>query len=206
MGYDIYPIYGWNKPEWIHLVHSGTRRLVELAGTRPVYAWIETSRGGQWTGPLEGQKEVTPEHIRAEVWMAICRGATAIGYFTHVWKPSYSQFGVPEENRKALVQINRQITQLTPAILGQEPKRAVTVEAEDDAKIDVMAKEHLGRLYVFAVNYDERLVKSSATVTVEDLPAGKEITVIDEARTIRSGDGSFSDTFDPLAVHIYRID
>ena len=37
--------------------------------------------------------------------MAICQGATAIGYFTHVWKPSYHQFGVPEENRKALRRI-----------------------------------------------------------------------------------------------------
>lgn len=206
VGYDIYPIYGWNKPEWIHLIHSGTKRLVELAGKRPVYAWIETSRGGQWTGPLEGQKEVTPEHIRAEVWMAICRGATAIGYFTHVWKPSYSQFGVPKENREALVQINRQITQLTPAILGQEPNWAVGVKAEGDAKIDVMARKHDGQLYIFVVNYDERLVKSIATVTVENLPAGKEITVIDEVRTIRSREGSFSDAFDPLAVHIYRID
>ena len=24
VGYDIYPIYGWNKPEWIHLVSEAT--------------------------------------------------------------------------------------------------------------------------------------------------------------------------------------
>ena len=102
VGYDIYPIYGWNKPEWMYLVYDATQLLAEKAGPRPVYAWIETSKGGQWTGPLEQQKDVTPAHIRAETWMAICGGATAIGYFTHVWKPSYQQFGVPEENRKAL--------------------------------------------------------------------------------------------------------
>ncbi len=80
VGYDIYPIYGWNKPEWLCLGHDATERLVQIAGTRPVYAWIETSKGGQWTGDLDGQKDVKPEHIRAEVWMSICRGATAIGY------------------------------------------------------------------------------------------------------------------------------
>ena len=101
VGYDIYPIYGWNKPEWIYLVHDATRQLAGMAGNRPVYVWIETSKGGQWTGPLEGQKDVTPRHIRAEVWMSICGGATGIGYFTHVWKPSYSTFGVPAENREA---------------------------------------------------------------------------------------------------------
>jgi hypothetical protein len=78
VGYDIYPIYGWNKPEWIHLVHEATDLLAKQAGPRPLYAWIETSKGGQWTGPLENQKDVTPAHIKAEVWMAICRGATAL--------------------------------------------------------------------------------------------------------------------------------
>jgi hypothetical protein len=206
VGYDIYPIYGWNKPEWIHLVHEATKLLTEHAGPRPVYAWIETSRGGQWTGPLERQKEVTPEHIRAEVWMSICGGATGIGYFTHVWKPSYHQFGVPEENRKALREINDQITRLAPAILGDRPKRSVNIEAEGDAKLAVLAKEHAGRLFVFAVNYDERLVQTTADVTVEGVPAGTEITVIDEARSIGSEAGKFRDLFEPLAVHLYQVD
>ncbi|NQT14469.1 MAG: hypothetical protein HQ582_17060, partial [Planctomycetes bacterium] len=206
VGYDIYPIYGWNKPEWIHLVHDATKLLVEKAGPRPVYAWIETSKGGQWTGPLERQKEVTPAHVRAEVWMAITGGATAIGYFTHVWKPSYRQFGVPEENRKALREINDQITRLAPAILAEEPERSVAVEAEGGVKVGAMAKRHGSQLYVFAVNYDERLIKAETRFTVEGLPDGTKVAVIDEERTIRSDAGSFSDSFEPLAVHIYRID
>jgi len=61
IGYDVYPIYGWNKPEWIHLVHDCTQMLAEMAGpNKPLYAWIETSKGGQWTGELANQKEVTP--------------------------------------------------------------------------------------------------------------------------------------------------
>jgi hypothetical protein len=205
VGYDIYPIYGWNKPEWIHLVSEATGLLVNHADQRPVYAWIETSKGGQWTGALERQKDVTPTHIRAEVWMAICRGATAIGYFTHIWKPSYKQFGVPEANRAALREINDQITRLAPAILGEQPKRAVTIKADGDAKLDVMAKECDGQLYVFAVNYDERLVGAKATVSVPGLRAGTEIAVIDESRTLRSDANGFVDTFEPLAVHIYRL-
>jgi len=205
VGYDIYPIYGWNKPEWIHLVHEGTRRLVDLAGDRPVYAWIETSRGGQWTGPLAGQKRVTPTHIRAEVWMAICRGATAVGYFTHVWKPAYNQFGVPAANRKALRQINDQITRLAPEILAGAPKQPVTVRASGDVKVDVMARAARGGLTVFTVNYDERLKRTEAVVNVPGLRAGTELVVVDENRTIRSHAGGFADTFAPLAVHIYRI-
>ena len=205
IGYDIYPIYGWNKPEWIHLVQEATDLLVKMAAGKPVYVWIETSRGGQWTGALENQKEVTPTHIRAEVWMSICRGATAIGYFTHVWKPSYHQFGVPEENRKALREINEQITRLAPAILGETPKRPVSIAAEGDVKLDLLAKECPDGLYLFAVNYDERLRDAKATIKVEGLAAGQEIAVVDEGRSIKSDAGSFADAFAPLAVHIYRI-
>jgi hypothetical protein len=171
-----------------------------------VYAWIETSKGGQWTGPLERQKDVTPAHIRAETWMAICGGATGIGYFTHIWKPSYRQFGVPDENRRALRSINDQITRLAPAILGRKPQSAVTICARGDVKLAVMAREHDGHLYLFAVNYDSRQLEAQAAIGVESLQAGTEITVIDEARTLRSVAGSFTDTFAPLAVHVYRVD
>jgi hypothetical protein len=205
VGYDIYPIYGWNKPEWLHLGHEATRLLVDMAPGQPVYAWIETSKGGQWTGPLERQNDVTPAHIRAEVWMSICRGATAIGYFTHVWKPSYKQFGVPEENRRAIREINEQITRLAPAILGAPPRCPVTIDAPDSVKLDVMAKRLDGARYVFAVNYDERLRPAKATVRVPGLPAGTSVVVVDEDRTLRSAAGSFSDSFEPLAVHIYRV-
>lgn len=205
VGYDIYPIYGWNKPEWIHLGQEATRLLAEMAGSRPVYAWIETSKGGKWTGPLARQKDVTPRHIRAEVWMAITGGATAIGYFTHVWKPSYNQFGVPNANREALRQINDQITRLAPAILGPVSRRPVKIAA-GDVKLAAIAREHDGRLYVFAVNYDERDRKAKARITVEGLPAGTSVAVIDEGRMLRADDGAFADVFDPLAVHLYRIE
>ena len=204
VGYDIYPIYGWNKPEWIYLNYDATRKLVGLAGDRPVYAWIETSKGGQWTGPLAQQKDVTPQHIRAEVWMAICGGATGIGYFTHVWKPSYKQFGVPNENREAIRKINDQITRLASAILAPPSKTKVDITAEG-AKLAAIARQHEGRLYVFAVNYGGEMQRTAGTVQVENLPEGAEVTVIDENRVIRSQAGSFGDTFEPLAVHLYQI-
>lgn len=204
VGYDIYPIYGWNKPEWLHLVHDATELLARQAAPRPVYAWIETSKGGQWTGPLEKQKDVTPAHIRAEVWMAICRGATAIGYFTHVWKPSYQQFGVPEANRAALREINGQLTRLAPAILSGEPPSTVSIRAENDVKVEILARRYAGRLYLFAVNYDERAVPASVTMALAGLAAGTEVEVIDEGRVVRAEAGCIQDSFAPLAVHLYR--
>ncbi len=205
VGYDIYPIYGWNKPEWVHLVHDGTAALCELAGNKPVYAWIETCRGGQWTGPLEGQEAVTPAHIRGEVWMAICRGATAIGYFTHVWKPAYRQFGVPGENVEAMKAINEQIARLAPVILAEPAKVKVSVTFEDQLNGDIMAKKSGGYIYLFAVNYDSRQRAGRALIEVEGLKAGARIDVVDEDRTITADSGAFADEFSPLGVHIYKI-
>ena len=205
VGYDIYPIYGWNKPEWLYLVHEATEQLVSMAEPRPVYAWIETSKGGQWTGALESQKEVTPEHIRAEVWMCICRGATAMGYFTHIWKPQYSQFGVPENNRRALREINHQITKLAPAILGQPFPQAVSVKASGNTMLDIMARRLGQDLYLFAVNYDQGARPTKAAISVPGLAAGTKIEVVDEARSLQADPGSFVDEFAPLAIHIYRL-
>ncbi len=205
VGYDIYPIYGWNKPEWLHLVRDATAELRRLAGDRPVYAWIETSRGGQYTGSLERQKHVLPRHIRAEVWMAVCRGATAIGYFTHIWKPAYKQFGVPPENVEAMKQINDQIAELAPVLLSGPAKMDATIELTDGLKGDIMAREHDGWLYLFAVNYDSRQAAGRATIRVEGLRAGTEVEVVDEGRVITAGNGTFLDPFAPLAVHIYRM-
>jgi len=206
IGYDIYPIYGWNKPEWLHLVHDGTEALRTLAGDRPVYAWIETSRGGQWTGDLDRQKRVTATHIRGEVWMAICRGATAIGYFTHVWKPTYRQFGVPPENVKAMKDINDQITRLAPAILAKPAAVQASIAFENGLRGDILAKDFDGHTYVFAVNYDSRQEAGRATIKIPGLRADTEVEVVDEDRTISSATGSFTDQFGPLGVHIYRIE
>lgn len=166
---------------------------------------IAMRESGQWTGDLANQKDVTPAHIRAEVWMSICRGATAIGYFTHVWKPSYAQFGVPEENRTALRGINEQITRLTPAILGSPGKQEVRIEGEGNVKLDVMVRESGGEVYLFAVNYDERMKETQAFIHISGLAAGATVTVLDEDRTIKAGGGAFEDRFAPLAVHVYRL-
>jgi hypothetical protein len=140
--------------------------------------------------------------------MAICRGATAIGYFTHIWKPSYKQFGVPDENRKALREINEQITRLTPAILGQSPQQAVSIKsikAADGVKLDCLARGTGDELTIFAVNFDERAVPAEAAITVAGLPAGTIVEVVDEERSIRCDADGFRDRFAPLDVHIYRL-
>ena len=97
------------------------------------------------------------------------------------------------------------ITCLTPALLGQRPKRQVSISSDNGVKLGVLAREADGALYIFAVNYDERCREATATVQVEGLAAGKAVTVVDEGRTVTAAAGAFADVFAPLAVHIYRL-
>ena len=112
---------------------------------------------------------------------------------------------MPEANRQAIRRINEQITRLTPAILGSEPKRAVSLEAEEGVKVDLLAREGPDGLYLFAVNYDERLRPATARIRVEGLAAGSSVTVVDEDRAIKADAATFADAFEPLAVHIYHV-
>ena len=218
VGFDTYPVYGYNMPNKMYQVADGVTELRALAGPkRPVYAWIETNKGSQWTA-YESQIEVKPMYTRAEVWMALIRGARGIAYFTHAWKPEYSQFALTEEMVKELARLNGQITRLAPALLATPSKRAISLAMADGLAGHWMATEHEGSLYVFAQNMDlgqdaAKLKQGqditpragSATIRVEGLKAGTKIEVVDEGRTITAEDGQFADTFGPLAEHVYRL-
>jgi len=218
VGFDIYPIFGSGYPSRLNWVADATQELVRLAGPRrPVYAWIETNKGSKWI-TYSKQLEVEPKHTRCETWMAIIRGATAIGYFTHRWRPDYKQFAPGEEMVLELKRLNDQITRLAAAILAPRTKLKVAMTLNAGLPCHFKATDYEGRLYIFAQNIDlgpdaekkrqlEQVVPRSgkATVTVEGLKAGRKIEVIDENRTITAGEGRFSDDFPPLGEHIYRL-
>ena len=219
VGFDIYPVYGYNMPNKIYWVADGVTELRALAGPKkPVYAWIETNRGSPWIKDYSKQIDVRPEYTRAEVWMALIRGATGIAYFTHAWQPEYTQFAPKGEMLKELARLNAQLTRLAPAILAPAAKAKVAMTLSDDMACHVKATELDGALYIFAQNIDlgadaAKMKQGQditprggkATITVEGLKAGATIEVVDEGRTITADDGSFSDEFKPLAEHVYKM-
>ena len=203
MGFDDYVIYGWNRPDWIPRIYDQTMMLRRLAEPKPVYTWIETCKGSRWVTPAK-QLDVKPEHIKAEVWAAICAGATGIAYFTHSYVPTLKEFGVPPENQVALKQINAQVTRLTPVIVAPDSQRKVAVDS-GGVRLVWLAKDGAEALTIFAVNDDGRFKEGTAAFSVPGLKAGTEVSVVDENRNLRAEAGRFLDTFAPMAVHIYQI-
>jgi hypothetical protein len=214
IGFDYYPVYGWCRPDWIYKVPASQDELVNkyCAGTKSTYQWIECVKtSGQWCSiPSRGTNDGPyPNEITDEVWLAIIKGANAIGYFTHSWKcPGYSQCCLSDSQIAMLKKVNSRITGLTGALCGPDSKIAVTVLSNDPkGTIAFRAKEYNGSLYIIAaqvINLSGSKDTQQATVTVPGLTGS--VTVYDENRTITPGGTSFTDRFiaaDP--AHIYVV-
>jgi hypothetical protein len=217
IGYDHYPVYGWGYPSHLDWVGSGVKQLTDIAGKRPVYAWIETSKGSKWM-PYEKQPDVLPLYTRNEVWQAIINGATAIGYFTHAWRPDTTEFAPKEEMRKELAWLNGRITKLAPIILADPAKEKISMTIEGGLKCQFKATKYEGSIYIIAQNidlgpdaanakqYDPVSPRGGkATITVQGLKKGTQIEVVEEKRAITAAKGNFTDEFRPLLEHIYRV-
>jgi len=199
---DIYPIYGWNRPDHIEWVAKATKQQKELVGPgKPLLQWIETCPGnfGANTKPVTGLE------IRNEVYQALASGCTAIGYFTHVFGPKFSSFGVPPENQEAIKKINAEIRELTPQLTGPDAKQQPTLAIEGDLLSLCHAKSNGKNLTVIALNMDGNYKGGSGTIKLPGLQEGTDITVYGENRVIKAEAGQWKDEFAPLAVHIYLL-
>ena len=99
---NVYPIWLHNRPDRIDWVAEAADDLRAIAGPRkPFFAMIETGKGSKAV-PVEEQRDVSADEIRAEVWMALTHGATGIIYFTHQFKPAFSEFA-PDAAKQAAV-------------------------------------------------------------------------------------------------------
>jgi len=205
--YNVYPIWGHNRPERIDWVAEAADDLKALAGEdRPFFAMIETGRGGRGI-PVDEAREVSAAELRSEVWMALIGGARGIVYFTHRFVPSFTEFA-PDAARQAEIRaINEQITRLAPALLAPAAKDlAVSMTLADGLAARCRATRAGDGLYLFAQNIDMGRRGGVAVFTVPGLRPGAEIVVMDEDRTLVAEEGGrFRDEFGPLAVRIYRL-
>jgi hypothetical protein len=182
VGFDLYPLQEWCRPERMADVYLSQQELVALAAPRPTFQWIEAA---EWRCP-GGATAVTPATVRAESWLAIAGGAHGLGYFPATW---------PAAIGHEIADISRDVAKLGPALV------APSIPADSDKPlVKVGARIYGTAVYVIAVNAGYTPV--DATVRVPGL-AGRTLSVLDEKRTVSSGDGSFVDSFEPLGVHVY---
>jgi len=203
VSFDIYPLNETDTSVKGHLwlVAVGVDRLREGTGyTKPVWNWIET------TGIDDPADTPTPAQIRAEVWMSLVHGSAGIGYFAHIFSPSFIEAGLLSlPTVKAGVKaINAEIAALAPVLNTPTIGNAVTWVSQSSAvPVDVMVKRQGGALHVFAVA--TRPGATRVTFTLRGASSGTA-TVIGESRSLPVTGGSFADDFAAdYAVHLYRV-
>jgi hypothetical protein len=182
IGFDLYPLQNWCRRDALPAVYDAQRELLQLAAGKPTYQWIET---GHMDCPDTPDLHVSPEVLRAEAWLAIAGGARGLGFFPIGWTGD-----IGEAIRKVALDVQA----LGPALL------AADAPVSADGVVKVGARRLDGALYVFAVNPTDTTL--SATIQAPGL-GGRTLQVYGESRSIGSKGDSFTDSFGPLAVHIY---
>ena len=185
VGFDLYPLQIWCRTDAYQAVFQAQRELAALAAGKPTFQWIEAAT---WNGCAGKPRSPTPQTVRAETWLAIAGGARGIGYFPYYWPASIGN---------AITGINRQITALAPALLG--PDAPVTSVGTG---VYAGARAFDGARYVIAVNATPKATKATFTLPGLGSTVG---WVYGESRSVPVQKGSFSDSFAPLAVHIYIV-
>jgi hypothetical protein len=179
IGFDLYPLQEWCRPERMADVFYAQRELVQLSGGKPTFQWIEAN---DWK--CGGANSVTPATVRAESWLAIAGGAHGLGFWPASWDPGMN---------KVIAGVGRDVARLGPAVYAPS-------QAAASGRIQLSVRNAGGALYVFAVNSSRTAV--NAKMTIPGLN-GRPLTVMGESRRVNTDGGTFTDRFAPLAVHLY---
>ncbi len=201
--FDIYPVNNTDSTTGGNLwyVAAGVDQLRQSANyKKPVWNWIET------TGIDDPTHTPTPAQIKTEVWMSIVHGSLGIGYFCHIFSPSFIEAGLLTlpANSAAVKAIDAQITSLAPVLNTPSLANGATVSSSNTAvPVDIMVKRYQGQLYLFAVAM--RPAATTASFTLRGVGAATA-TVLGESRTLPVTGGVFSDAFAAYDVHLYEVE
>ncbi|MCS7254768.1 MAG: hypothetical protein RMK18_12320 [Armatimonadota bacterium] len=207
IGYDLYPVTGWGRPDWVPLIAPVTRKLRELAPPHvPVWVILECTTKLRWVSQehlnrIGRPKGATAAELRAMVWMAIINGAKGIGYFPHRWDP-YKPCDISEELQAEMKRTNRQLTQLASVILGEDMAGLVGVEKVEGGPVEFIVRvaEEGGMPHLFMVNASTAAatirLHSKEIKSMTDFESGETISVKPEGLLLK---------FEPLQVRIFVL-
>ncbi|MFA5061062.1 MAG: LamG-like jellyroll fold domain-containing protein [Candidatus Pacearchaeota archaeon] len=166
----------------------------------------DTSRNCE-LGESIGTKAPTGEQVTMLSWLSVVHGAKGINWFNHFCSPASLDV------EQAMSKFVMQISELTPAVLGPDSQTLITDNSNVKGnRVDIMAKDYNGDIYLFAVRLTEvndwgepaETNTITTTFTIQNF-AGGNAQVYDESRSIAVINNQFSDTFRPNEFHIYRI-
>lgn len=158
-----------------------------------------------WPGredPAERRLVTAAEH-RCMTWLALTRGNVRGLMWYSFRDPDWY---LPTSNPQvwaACKQVNRELIALEPVLLGTS-HWTKAVRGSNDQVVQVGMRQHGQSRYLIAVNPNAR--DTTAAVPVGEGPDGGGAEVVFEDRRLPIQRGAVRDHFDPLEVHVYKID
>jgi hypothetical protein len=205
---DWYPI-NWNRESNINFIGLALDKLRADSGGVPkkYMAYIETS----WQRLANSTVANTPEppQLRGEVWSAIMHGANGIIYFPQVVPDrsiggSFSYDGTPLDvanemtTQDALIQKYGRVLNATRNPSSRSLS-APTYPGIIESTWRVMQEGD----YFFVLNQSPNTL-TGVPMTLTGLPAGAQLTVLEEGRNVSLVGNVLTDSFTPYQVHIYE--
>ena len=184
VGFDLYPLQEYCRPDLLPAVFDAQRQLVDLAPKKPTFQWIEVRQ----MKCVDPATTVTPATIRAESWLAIAAGAHGLGFFPPDWGTTVGN---------VIGGIAARIRQLEPALL--QPALPVSVEPRLPL-VRASARTLGGAVYVFAVNAGTQI--ASVRLALPTLES-RQVVVAGSSGTLRANNGTLAVVLPPLSVRIY---
>ena len=217
--YDYYPIGTGSIAYWRNLLKS----VMRAAQPKPVWAVIQAFGHAD---PKHDWVLPTPDEVRCMTYIAIVEGAQGILFYSHGRKgdPFYIR---DHAAYWAFVQrLGTELQTLSPMLLSPAANERVSVE---NKSIDVtLRKRHSAgnaassELYLIAANMAHKapaverhfpgVKQTDVHIVLKDMGDGQAEVVGGAGvgtgkagRSVPIRAGVFTDSFDPYAVHIYRI-
>ena len=217
--YDDYPIGTASIAYWRNLF----RGVMRAAQPKPVWAVIQAFGHAD---PKHDWVLPTPEEIRCMTYISVVAGAQGILFYSHCRKGAPFYICDRTEHWAFVQRLGSELQTLSPVLLSAAVNERVSVE---NKLIDVTLRKHdlagnpaSRELYLIAANMAHK-----APAAERHFPGVKQVDVRIFLKDVDNGEaelvgaagsgsaqagrripihlGTFSDDFDPYAVHIYKI-
>lgn len=205
---DIYPVTGWNMPQWIDYSQPATSRrnpgiavdrLHQWSGGKRQFAVIESSNQNlSW---VPNSRSVTRHEFRAQVWQSIIHGATGIVYFPMQIGGSFRFDVTPEDVVEEMMIQNARIQSLA-GVLNSSPDRVGLTLNFGSPLLEGTSRRYKNNEFYFVLNMSSQTLDDQAI----SLPTSGfgSVNVVGEARSLLPTAGLVIDDFAPYELHVYQ--
>lgn len=194
---DPYPIPGEPITRVSETV-GGTVKNVQK--DKPVWCIPQAFDWAVWNkGKVIGVPRPTDDEERCMTYLALVNGAKGIIY----WAYTSSRYNIVDypEHWAYMKKLAGEVSSITPVLMAQTVDGKV-LSTTGSNTLETMVKKMHGVWYVFAVNSARTPCKGSFRLSGV---SPKSAEVLFEKRTVASNDGSWTDEFKPLEVHVYKL-